>query len=158
MFTQAKSALNWILTINWFLNENFPFVRSSNMNFSLDGRWKQNLHYHIALHVYAIGSERKKKIEFITSFMKPIMRSHVMVVERRVEVELIGFFEHSLPWTESTIKITKPDRTNTPEHHTPEELVSTSRMFRRCFQFRFNIRFVQFRKIVSSLGSLCFVK
>jgi hypothetical protein len=43
-------------------------------------------------------------------------------------------------------KITqKPDRTTTPTL-APEKLVSL-RMFRRCFQFQFNIRFVQFRKI-----------
>lgn len=45
-----------------------------------------NIHYHIAL-LYAGRSE----IKFITSFMKPIMKSRLMVVEEINKVELIAF-------------------------------------------------------------------
>lgn len=84
-------------------------------------------------------------IKFIMPFMKPIMKARLMVVERTSEVELIAFRTFVAWWVNE-----KPDRTTTraPTWVSPEKLVSL-RMFRRCFQFKFNIRFVQFTKVTS---------
>lgn len=79
--------------------------------------------------------------------MKPIMKAHVMVVEEITRWSL-SLFEHSLPGEWKNEK-KKPDRTTTPTFPPKTHLKPVSlRMFRRCFQFKFNIRFVQFRKII----------
>ena len=118
-----------------------------------DGREKRSLPY--CIFVWTKRQTEEKKIKFITSFMKPIMKSPVMVVEQINKVELIAFrtFVRCLV-KENTSK--KPDLTTTStcslEYHLRNSF--NCECFERCFQFQFNIRFVQFRKKIFSSSAL----
>lgn len=96
------------------------------------------IHYHI---VFLRGATRSG-IKFITSFMKPIMKSRLLVVE---EIERGGASTaFSKIRYRGELHKKKPDRHQHSRALT-WKLVSL-RMFRWCFQFQFNIRFVQFEK------------